>query len=78
MLKELLKDKKFLKTLKGFLNKPEIIDIILFGSITRGKEYPEDIDLLILYIPNAKDITKNSYEIRKKIENGIKYFKTRR
>ena len=51
MLDKLLKDIKFRSEVKNFFkqNKERLIDIILFGSTTRGKEKPKDIDLFILY-----------------------------
>jgi|SRR3989344_2179824 len=30
-------------------NEKEILDVVLFGSITKGKENPKDIDILIIY-----------------------------
>ena len=70
MLKELLKNTKFNYETKDFFNrnKEKILDIILFGSIVRGKEKPRDIDLLILY-KNKKDIDL-SYELKKKLEKS--------
>jgi len=68
MLKKLLKNKNFLKIIKGALKRPEILDIILFGSLVRGKEEPKDIDLLILYVPKTKDIIEINYKIRKELE----------
>ncbi len=45
---------------------PEIEDIILFGSAVRGKEQPNDIDILILF---CDKINKNAeYVIRKELE----------
>lgn len=51
MLDKLLKNIKFRSEVKNFFsqNKEKLIDIILFGSITRGKEEPKDIDIFILY-----------------------------
>lgn len=68
MLKELLKNKEFLKIIRESLKELEIIDIILFGSIVRGREKPRDIDLLILYVPKTEKIIEKSYRIRKKLE----------
>lgn len=72
MLKELLKNKKFLKIISDSLKEPEIIDIILFGSVIKGREKPEDIDFLILYVPKAEKIIESSYIIRKKLEKVSK------
>ena len=72
MLKDLLKNKKFLKITKKFLEMPEILDIILFGSAIRGKEKPKDIDILIIYTKNAKDIIEINYKLRKELEKILK------
>ena|SRR3989344_4805542 len=66
MLKQLLKNKEFLKIIRVFLEKPEIVDIILFGSSIRGKDTPEDIDLLVVY--SREEIIDINYELRKKLE----------
>lgn len=47
-------------------NKEIILDIILFGSFIKGKEKPNDIDMLILY-KDKKDIEK-SHELKKILE----------
>jgi len=52
--KELLLIKK---DIKKWINKKKIIDVILFGSIIRGKEKPRDIDLCIII--NEKDESKS-------------------
>jgi predicted nucleotidyltransferase len=55
----------------GFLKKtPAILDIILFGSTTKGKEKPKDLDLLILF-KDKKD-TDTTYLFRKLIESKTK------
>lgn len=69
MLRELLKNKKFLDKINKTLKNLEILDIILFGSFIHGKENPKDIDLLILYVPRTKNITKTSYKIKKELED---------
>jgi len=65
---ELLKNKKFKSEIRKFLknNEKEIIDIIIFGSAIRGKEKPEDIDILILF-KERENIDLN-YELRKVLE----------
>lgn len=65
---KLLKNTKFLSEISGFFkeNKEEIIDIILFGSILKGKEKPEDIDILILF--KEKKNIDLAYSLRKKLE----------
>ena len=50
------------------LNLTEIADVMLFGSAVKGKEFPKDIDLCIIF---RKEISK---EIIKKIENKLKKF----
>lgn len=39
-------------------NKDILLDIIIFGSFIKGKEKPNDIDLLILY-KNKKNLEKS-------------------
>lgn len=65
MLKELLRNKRFLSEIKNFYkkNSDEVIDILLFGSIVRGKEKPRDIDLLIIY--KSKENFDLNYQLRK-------------
>ena len=65
MLKEFLKNTKFLSKIKKFYeeNKEEIVDIILFGSIIRGKEKPADVDILIIY--KLKDNLDLNYKLKK-------------
>src|SRR3989338_1921090 len=67
MLKHLLKNKEFKEIIKDGLKNDQILDIILFGSITKGKEKPKDVDLLVLY----KDKVNHDYdyELRKKLED---------
>ncbi len=68
MLKELLKNKKFRSTIKEFYEKDKdiIIDVLLFGSIAKGKRKPGDIDILI--IGSKKISTDKVYELRKKLK----------
>ena len=51
MFHELLKNKAFTSKIHGFFqeNKAEVLDIILIGSTVRGKESPQDIDILLLF-----------------------------
>lgn len=65
MFQELLKSKKFKSIIIDFYkeNKQEILDIVLFGSATRGKESPNDIDLLILF-RNKEDL-ELAYQLKK-------------
>ena len=44
----------------------DIEDIIVFGSLVRGKEKPEDMDILVIFKQSvAKEV---EYQIRKEIE----------
>lgn len=61
--------KNLYKSLKKKLNGidlEEIVDIFLFGSAVKGKEFPRDIDLCIIFRK------KISNEIIKEIENKLK------
>ncbi len=59
---------KYLKEkLKG-INLKEIADIFLFGSAVKGKEFPRDIDLCVVFRK------KISNEIIEEIENKLKNF----
>jgi len=68
MLKELLKNTKFRSEINSFFkkNKKEIIDIILFGSIVKGKEKPKDVDILLVY--KTKADLDTSYALTKSLE----------
>jgi predicted nucleotidyltransferase len=68
MSKDLLRNAKFKYEIKKFYRKHKnwIVDIVLFGSIVRGKREPEDLDLLIIF--KEKENIDLSYELRKKLE----------
>jgi len=68
MLETLLKNKEFNYKIQKMYKekKKEILDIILFGSTTRGKERPNDIDILIIY--KEKEDLETDYRIRKELE----------
>ena len=68
MLKELLKNKKFNEIIDFALNKGTLLDIILFGSSVKGKDEPEDIDLILVYA--FKEDKDHNYEIKKRFENS--------
>lgn len=68
MLKELLKNTEFLKIIENFLKNAEILDILLFGSATKGKENPNDIDLLVIYINSSREILDINYRLRKELK----------
>lgn len=48
-------------------NRKSILDIILFGSAARGKDRPNDIDILILF--KEKENMDLSYELRKSLRD---------
>jgi predicted nucleotidyltransferase len=66
--KSLLQDTTFKSEIKRFFNKNKevLLDIILFGSSVKGKEKPNDIDILLLY-KSSKNIDV-SYALKKTIE----------
>lgn len=68
MLKKLLENKKFFKITADFLKKPEVIDVIIFGSVMRGKTEPGDIDILVVYTANSKERNDETYKFRKQLE----------
>lgn len=74
MLKELLKNREFLKIINKSLKKQEIIDILLIGSAVRGKENPNDIDLIVIYIEKTKDIIELNYALKKDLSRISKDF----
>ena len=45
---------------------PEVKDILVFGSIVRGKENPDDIDILVIF--KNKVNKEEEYVIRKELE----------
>ena len=49
-------------------HKLDILDIILFGSLVKGKDNPNDIDILIIY-KNKKDL-EISYKLKKLLEKN--------
>lgn len=55
------------KVLKKYLLFDEIEDILLFGSVMKGKDKPSDIDLMIIF--KDKINKKLEYEIRNKLSN---------
>lgn len=64
---EILKSElsKFLKN-----NKENLLDIILFGSLVKGKDKPEDVDILLLF--KEKKDSDMSYSL-KKILNKLNF-----
>ena len=72
MLKELLKNKKFLKATDVFMQDKDVIDVIIFGSSVREKENPFDIDILVIYLTEKRENTDETYQFRKRIEEIVK------
>src|SRR3989344_6619553 len=72
MLKELLKNKEFSRIIEKYLEKENILDIVLFGSSVKGKDEPNDIDILVLYSKEEKDIHDTAYLMRKELEKIYK------
>lgn len=70
MLRELLKKKEFLKIIKETLKRKEILDVILIGSLVKGKENPKDIDLIVLY--NERPDSETEHKVRNQLEKVIK------
>ncbi len=68
MLNKLLKNTKFQSLIKEYhkKNKDNILDILLFGSAVRGKERPNDIDLLV--VSNKSISADEIYELRKSLK----------
>ncbi len=67
MSNRLLKNTAFLSKAKEFYesNKEAVLDIILFGSVVKGKEKPADIDIMVVY--KAQIDLDLSHELKKKL-----------
>lgn len=67
----ILKNIKLKNKLKQIVKESaELEDIILFGSVVRGKDKPNDIDILVLF---RNKVNKNEeYKIRKELEKEYK------
>jgi predicted nucleotidyltransferase len=72
MLKELLKNKELYKIIDRYLEKSEVIDILLFGSTARGKDSPGDIDFLIIFSDQVEDYLIISNNLRKELDKIYK------
>ncbi len=60
------------KKVKLFLQKSQISDVILFGSAMRGKEEPNDIDILVVFTEKIdKDIEYELKECLSKINHTV-------
>ncbi|HLC88609.1 MAG TPA: nucleotidyltransferase domain-containing protein [Candidatus Nanoarchaeia archaeon] len=67
----ILNDTRLKKNLKTIAAKQsEVENIIVFGSLVRGKEKPGDIDLLVIF--KTMVIKEVEYQIRKEIEKKYK------
>src|SRR3989344_6383768 len=68
MFQELLKNKTFKSKVKHFFekNEAEILDIILFGSVVKGKDRPKDIDIILLF--KNKEKIEIAYLLRKELK----------
>ena len=51
-------------------NKDRILDVVLFGSLVRGKDKPKDIDILLIF-KEKKDL-EITHRLRKILEQKIK------
>ncbi len=67
MSNRLLKNTAFLSKVKEFYekNKEEVLDIIFFGSVPKGKERPADVDILVVY--KSRIDLDLSHELKKKL-----------
>ncbi len=71
MLQTLLKDQEFLSNIRNVLKNKEILDVLIFGSVSRGKKKPGDIDILLLF--KEKENMELGYSLRKHLEkSGLK------
>jgi len=66
-----------LSTLKKLLESEKIdksiFDIVIYGSFAKGKEYPRDIDILVIFIEGSlRERLEKIQEIKFKIKNEIK------
>lgn len=68
MSSKLLKNKEFNSIVGKFYRKhrKDILDIVLFGSAVKGKDKPEDVDILLLF--REKEDLDIAYELRKSLE----------
>jgi predicted nucleotidyltransferase len=62
-------NKKSISKLKAFYkkNSGELLDIILFGSTIRGKDKPNDMDIILIF--RNKESEETSYNLRKLLED---------
>ncbi len=48
-------------------NRQEILDILIFGSVTRGKKSPKDVDILVVF--KEKEDNELEYVLRKELKS---------
>lgn len=71
MFKKLLKNTKFRLVVKNFYKtNMNVVDILLFGSLVRGKFEPKDVDILIIY--NKKLSKEIIYDFKNDLNKIIK------
>ncbi|MFH0973889.1 MAG: nucleotidyltransferase domain-containing protein [Candidatus Micrarchaeota archaeon] len=72
MSKFTLKNSRFQKTIKEFLNaNPSVLDVFLYGSAAKGKREPRDVDLVAVFCDKADD--RAAHELEKNLKaSGVK------
>lgn len=70
MLKNLLKSQKLISKIKKFKTK-DIFDILVYGSIVRGKEKINDIDIAIVL--NEKESVNEKLELAEKLKSQLDF-----
>ncbi|MBU1004455.1 MAG: nucleotidyltransferase domain-containing protein [Nanoarchaeota archaeon] len=68
MLKNLLKTQKLISLIKEFKTK-EIFDIVVYGSLVRGKDKPSDIDIAIVL--NEEISVNEKLELAERVKNKL-------
>lgn len=67
----ILNDTTLHKNLKKIAaQQPEVEEVIVFGSVVRGKEKPKDIDIIVIF--KNRVVKETEYLIRKEIEKKYK------
>jgi predicted nucleotidyltransferase len=71
VLSVLLKSREFSSAISEFYKNrmSEILDVVVFGSAVKGKEKPNDVDVLLLF--RDKEDLDAAYELRKKLEKFV-------
>lgn len=68
MLKDLLKSQELILKIKKFKSE-DIFDILVYGSIVRGKDKVNDIDIVIVF--NKKKSVNEKLELAEKLKNQL-------